>query len=123
MRRSVAAGLHEVGLLLGEERSATHLKGPFLRLCADESIQVVEMIIANLDVLLMIFQVANEDDRARLYLEIAPALLQLEVVIGLEHQIVRGNETQHHHAALFVLRRISTFSTPNLNLNPHRYCR
>ena len=92
VRRAIAAGLHEIGILLGEERTASSLKGPFLRLCADQALEVAEVLIGKLDVLLKRFYIANEDDRARVYTEIVPQLLLLEKTIEqrwrLQHAFV-----------------------------------
>jgi len=78
VRRAVAAGLHEIAQMLGVDRTAVHLKAGFVALCADSSIQVVEVLLENLDIMLMHFCVAGEDERSRIFAELAPGMLKLE---------------------------------------------
>ena len=81
VRKRIAAGFHEVGRILGNERNVTYLLEPFLRLIQD-SREVHETLIKELDYVVSMFAVSNEQHRKDCYNTMLSTLLHVEASSG-----------------------------------------
>ncbi|GAQ81030.1 hypothetical protein KFL_000690115 [Klebsormidium nitens] len=76
VRKTIAAGLHEVMAVLGPERSAQYLREPYLLLLRDSSPDVLSALLPNLGVAMAHFAIANVTQRTAIYGAFVPALQQ-----------------------------------------------
>eukprot|EP00698_Gefionella_okellyi_P020814 TRINITY_DN6605_c0_g1_i1.p1 TRINITY_DN6605_c0_g1~~TRINITY_DN6605_c0_g1_i1.p1 ORF type:complete len:855 (+),score=161.77 TRINITY_DN6605_c0_g1_i1:112-2676(+) len=77
VRRTIAAGFHEVASILGKERGVKYLKEIFIRLLRDDSGEVQEALIPHLDTTLSQFAVTNAEVKSATYSDLIPPLLAL----------------------------------------------
>lgn len=81
VRRSVAAGLHELFILLAEKASY-FLKEPFIALLSDSAVDVRTLLVQHLDPMLRVFSTSLKgDERDAFFAQITPAIVNYEVAI------------------------------------------
>eukprot|EP00668_Euglena_longa_P018659 GGOE01023254.1.p1 GENE.GGOE01023254.1~~GGOE01023254.1.p1 ORF type:complete len:832 (-),score=177.95 GGOE01023254.1:465-2960(-) len=78
-RRRMAAGFHEVSIIL-REKSLPHLHEPFFVLAQDPELEVQDAIFANLGAILRSFSCAVNDDR-QIFNDCIPAICTYEAAI------------------------------------------
>eukprot|EP00002_Diphylleia_rotans_P010836 TRINITY_DN2141_c0_g4_i9.p1 TRINITY_DN2141_c0_g4~~TRINITY_DN2141_c0_g4_i9.p1 ORF type:complete len:896 (+),score=169.69 TRINITY_DN2141_c0_g4_i9:52-2739(+) len=81
VRKSVAAGFHEVASIIGKERSVKYLKDIFIGILKDDSIEVKLAIVEHLEQILSMFAVSNEEQKAANYADLLNHLLDFQASI------------------------------------------
>eukprot|EP00002_Diphylleia_rotans_P015493 TRINITY_DN3003_c0_g1_i1.p1 TRINITY_DN3003_c0_g1~~TRINITY_DN3003_c0_g1_i1.p1 ORF type:complete len:946 (-),score=166.47 TRINITY_DN3003_c0_g1_i1:425-3262(-) len=76
VRKTVAGGLHEIASALGKERSGKFLKDSFIFLLQDDSLDVKYALTENMDTLLGMFAALSEEQKALIYSELLPMILE-----------------------------------------------
>eukprot|EP00741_Cyanophora_paradoxa_P020196 tig00000219_g19495.t1 len=125
VRRTAAAGFHEIASMLGKERVAKYLREPFLRLLQDDSVDVQDAIMETLDATLPLFAVSSEELKKQAYGEILPAVLALEQATALSWRrqvkllshldklpAFYASETIYDHIMPLLFRYMSTGANP-----------
>eukprot|EP00002_Diphylleia_rotans_P010830 TRINITY_DN2141_c0_g2_i2.p1 TRINITY_DN2141_c0_g2~~TRINITY_DN2141_c0_g2_i2.p1 ORF type:complete len:659 (+),score=113.58 TRINITY_DN2141_c0_g2_i2:677-2653(+) len=82
VRRSIAAGFHEVASLLGKERCVKYLKEIFITLLKDDSIEVKLALVEHLEQSLSMFAVTNEEQKAANYADLLNHLLDFQASVN-----------------------------------------
>ena len=81
VRRAIAAGLHELFVLLGEKASY-FLKEPFASLLSDPTVEVRSVLVENLDPMLRTFAASLKgEEREAFFQQITPSITNYELAV------------------------------------------
>ncbi|GMF62691.1 unnamed protein product [Phytophthora fragariaefolia] len=113
VRHSIAAGIHEVAILLGQQRALRYLKALVLNLMNDESPLVQGMAISRIPQLLTAMVSSNDEDQKvyRVQMWVTPKCIGLTSVVCPS---LDGNSRFHHQ----VCHRIPRYSTSKPKSRP-----